>query len=74
MVIQKTRRCSPFGALGLTVADDGWTISTVDGATAAPWENTVAITEQGPWGPAPASGTRCQRCRRSSGADRRVGG
>ena len=31
-----------------TLADD-WTVVTVDGAAAAHWEHTVAITEDGPW-------------------------
>lgn len=29
--------------------DDGWTVVTADGARAAHWEHTVAITEDGPW-------------------------
>lgn len=37
-----------LGAPGFTVADDGWTISTLDGARAAHWEHTVAVTDQGP--------------------------
>ncbi|PZF83494.1 type I methionyl aminopeptidase, partial [Micromonospora deserti] len=37
-----------LGVPGFTVADDGWTISTLDGALAAHWEHTVAITEAGP--------------------------
>jgi methionyl aminopeptidase len=28
---------------------DGWTVATVDGSTAAHWEHTVAILEDGPW-------------------------
>ena len=28
---------------------DGWTVVTVDGSTAAHWEHTVAILEDGPW-------------------------
>jgi methionyl aminopeptidase len=30
------------------VADDGWTVRTVDGALSAHFENTVAVTENGP--------------------------
>lgn len=37
-----------LGTAGFTVADDGWTISTIDGARAAHSEHTVAITDQGP--------------------------
>jgi methionyl aminopeptidase len=29
--------------------DDGWTVVTLDGSTAAHFEHTVAITEDGPW-------------------------
>jgi methionyl aminopeptidase len=29
--------------------DDGWTVVTADGSTAAHFEHTVAITEHGPW-------------------------
>jgi methionyl aminopeptidase len=32
----------------VTLADDGWTISTVDGSLAAHFEHTVAITADGP--------------------------
>lgn len=28
--------------------DDGWTVVTLDGSLSAHWENTVAITEEGP--------------------------
>ena len=30
------------------VLDDGWTVVTVDGARAAHWEHTVAVTDDGP--------------------------
>jgi methionyl aminopeptidase len=30
------------------VADDGWTVRTVDGAMSAHFENTIAVTEDGP--------------------------
>jgi methionyl aminopeptidase len=36
------------GAPGWRVADDGWTVVTADGAPAAHWEHTVAITLGGP--------------------------
>ncbi len=29
--------------------DDGWTVVTADGAQAAHWEHTVAVTTDGPW-------------------------
>lgn len=29
--------------------DDGWTTVTLDGAVAAHWEHTVAVTDEGPW-------------------------
>jgi methionyl aminopeptidase len=29
--------------------DDGWTVVTLDGARAAHWEHSVAITDDGPW-------------------------
>ena len=28
---------------------DNWTVVTDDGSRASHWENTVAITEDGPW-------------------------
>ncbi len=31
------------------VLDDDWTVVTLDGARAAHWEHTVAITPRGPW-------------------------
>lgn len=31
------------------VLDDGWTVVTEDGSTAAHWEHTVALTERGVW-------------------------
>lgn len=37
------------GERHVDVLDDGWTVSTVDGSHASHWENTVAITERGPW-------------------------
>jgi methionyl aminopeptidase len=36
------------GGSDVDVADDGWTISTVDGSLAAHFEHTVAILEEGP--------------------------
>ena len=29
--------------------DDGWTVVTADGAVAAHFEHTVALTDDGPW-------------------------
>jgi methionyl aminopeptidase len=29
--------------------EDGWTVVTQDGARAAHWEHSVAITDDGPW-------------------------
>jgi len=31
------------------VLEDDWTVTTTDGSWAAHWENTVAVTENGPW-------------------------
>lgn len=31
------------------VLEDDWTVATVDGSWASHWENTVAVTENGPW-------------------------
>jgi methionyl aminopeptidase len=42
----------PMATLGspdVVELDDGWTVVTVDGAQAAHWEHTVALTEDGPW-------------------------
>lgn len=42
----------PMAVLGapiVRVLDDGWTVCTLDGSTAAHWEHTVAITPAGPW-------------------------
>ena len=30
------------------VADDGWTVRTADGGLSAHFENTIAVTENGP--------------------------
>lgn len=38
-----------LGSAAWQVLDDGWTTVTCDGALAAHWEHTVAITEDGPW-------------------------
>jgi methionyl aminopeptidase len=37
-----------LGADGVYVADDGWTVLTRDGSTAAHFENTIAVTDDGP--------------------------
>jgi methionyl aminopeptidase len=37
-----------LGTHEVRVKDDGWTVVTADGALAAHWENTIAITEAGP--------------------------
>ncbi len=42
----------PMATLGsprVQVLDDEWTVVTGDGAVAAHWEHTVAITDDGPW-------------------------
>ena len=42
----------PMVVLGdeeVMLLDDAWTVSTMDGSTAAHWEHTVAVTEEGPW-------------------------
>lgn len=37
------------GERHVDVLEDGWTVSTEDGSHASHWENTVAITDKGPW-------------------------
>lgn len=37
-----------LGTHEVRVRDDGWTVATVDGALAAHWENTIAVTADGP--------------------------
>jgi methionyl aminopeptidase len=37
-----------LGSHQVRVKDDGWTVVTADGALAAHWENTIAITADGP--------------------------
>jgi methionyl aminopeptidase len=37
-----------LGTHEVRVKDDGWTVVTADGALAAHWENTIAITADGP--------------------------
>lgn len=42
----------PMVTLGnpeVAVLSDAWTVVTMDGSTAAHWEHTVAVTEDGPW-------------------------
>jgi len=38
-----------LGSPEVTELEDGWTVVTVDGSTAAHWEHTVAVTPDGPW-------------------------
>ena len=38
-----------LGSAAWRTLDDGWTTVTCDGAVAAHWEHTVAVTEHGPW-------------------------
>lgn len=38
-----------LGSPAVTELDDGWTVVTQDGGQAAHWEQTVAITPDGPW-------------------------
>ena len=38
-----------LGAPDVAELDDGWTVVTTDGAQAAHWEHTVAVTPDGPW-------------------------
>ena len=38
-----------LGSENTTLDGDGWTIATSDGSTAAHWEHTVAVTDDGPW-------------------------
>jgi len=37
-----------LGGDDVTVDDDGWTVRTIDGALAAHFENTIAVTDDGP--------------------------
>jgi methionyl aminopeptidase len=37
-----------LGADDIYVADDGWTVRTSDGSLAAHFENTIAVTPDGP--------------------------
>jgi methionyl aminopeptidase len=37
-----------LGTVGWRQGSDGWTLSSLDGSTAAHWEHTVAVTEAGP--------------------------
>jgi len=51
----------PMATLGsprVQVLDDEWTVVTGDGAIAAHWEHTVAITDDGPWVLTSIEGTR----------------
>lgn len=38
-----------LGSRHVRTLADNWTVVTVDGSRASHWENTVAITEEGPW-------------------------
>jgi methionyl aminopeptidase len=38
-----------LGGIETVVADDGWTVSTVDGSDAAHWEHSVAVHADGIW-------------------------
>lgn len=38
-----------LGSPDVTELDDDWTVVTLDGAPAAHWEHTVAVTPDGPW-------------------------
>ena len=38
-----------LGSADVVELDDGWTVVTRDGAQAAHWEHTVAVTADGPW-------------------------
>lgn len=38
-----------IGSPANQVLDDDWTVTTLDGSLASHWENTVAITAEGPW-------------------------
>jgi methionyl aminopeptidase len=37
-----------LGSADVETLADGWTVVTRDGSLAAHWEDTVAVTEQGP--------------------------
>ena len=38
-----------LGSAGTDVVEDDWTVVTQDGARAAHWEYSVAVTEEGLW-------------------------
>ena len=38
-----------LGSPETDLLEDDWTVATVDGAQAAHWEHTVAVTPDGPW-------------------------
>jgi methionyl aminopeptidase len=38
-----------LGGREVRMLEDGWTAVTVDGSLSAHYENTVAVTEDGPW-------------------------
>ena len=37
-----------LGTHEVRLKDDGWTVVTADGSLAAHWENTIAVTSEGP--------------------------
>jgi len=47
-----------MGTANVQVLDDQWTVVTSDGAAAAHWEHSVAITDEGPWVLTSLEGTR----------------
>ena len=47
-----------MGTANVQVLDDQWTVVTSDGAAAAHWEHSVAITDDGPWVLTSLEGTR----------------
>ena len=53
----------PMAVLGdpeVVVLDDDWTVVTRDGAQAAHWEHTVAVTADGPWVLTALDGGACE--------------
>jgi methionyl aminopeptidase len=47
-----------MGTANVQVLDDQWTVVTSDGAAAAHWEHSVAVTDEGPWVLTSLEGTR----------------
>jgi methionyl aminopeptidase len=55
-----------LGSPASRIMPDGWTMRTVDGSTAAHWEHTIAVTEDGPWVLSARPGEQARPSRRPS--------